>query len=155
VVSVLPLDKKDFESSPDLNKLKAVWIGKLQEIASKLGVIQEREVHTNGGRIDLVWYYAFEYELPSIGLKLPLLGFEVESSWRNRKHIKGDIFNLLELSPALGVILFLSEGFSDVSKLKGNVEAAKRYAKNYSGVSRIGVWTDKEVDELYERLFRS
>jgi len=149
----MPLSREDFEASLDLTQLKAKWTDKLQEIASKLGLTQKLEVATNGGRVDLVWYHTFESDLPHMGLELPLVGYEIETSWRTRKHIKGDLFNLLELSPALGVILFLRGGFENESDLRGNVEAARKYAKGYSGLSRIAVWTDREVDEIYAVLF--
>lgn len=74
--------------------------------------------------MDLVWFYGLRTCIPAIGTEIPVVGFEIETSWRTRKHIKGDVFNLLELSPAFGVILFLDEGFINDSKLRGNVEAA-------------------------------
>lgn len=148
----MPLSNGNSEESLDLNQLRLKWIDKLYSIASKLGLTQKKEVVTNGGRVDLVWYHTFESDLPNIGLELPLVGFEIEASWRTRKHIKGDIFNLLELSPALGIILFLRKGFEDEADLRGNVEAAKKYTRGYSGLSRIAVWTDNEVDEIYARM---
>ena len=113
----------------DLGKLRQEWIDRLKEIGSKLGFVCEEEVATNSGRVDLVWFYNFNLDLPGLGFKLPVVGFEVETSWRTRKHIKGDVFNLLELSPACGVILFLSRGFKDYSKLRGNVDATKNLLK--------------------------
>ena len=121
----------------DLGKLRQEWIDRLKEIGSKLGFVCEEEVATNSGRVDLVWFYNFNLDLPGLGFKLPVVGFEVETSWRTRKHIKGDVFNLLELSPACGVILFLSRGFKDYLKLRGNVDAAKKYVKSFSGICRI------------------
>jgi hypothetical protein len=111
-------------------------------------LVQEKEVHTNGGRVDFVWYHVLRESIPQIGGRLPVVGFEVETSWRTRKHIKGDLFNLLELSPALGIILFLSEGFKEEAELNGNVNAAKRYAAGFSGISRIVIWTSKDVADM-------
>lgn len=148
----MPLTKEDFDEALDLNRLKQKWVNKLELMASKLGLDQEEEVATNGGRVDLVWHHTFKSDVSKIGSRLPLVGFEIETSWRTRKHIKGDIFNLLELSPALGIILFLSEGFKESSKLRGNVNAAERYVKGFSGISRIVVWTDKDVEEIYKSV---
>jgi hypothetical protein len=148
----MPLTREDFDKASDLNKLKQQCVNKLEKIASRLGLNQEEEVATNGGRVDLVWYHTFKSATSKIGPRLPLVGFEIETSWRTRKHIKGDIFNLLELSPALGIILFLSEGFKKSSKLRGNVDAARRYAKGFSGLSRVVVWTDKDVEEIYTSI---
>ena len=145
----MPLSKEEFEAALDFNELKRKYADKLEQIASKLGLIQAKEVETNNGSVDFVWYYALQESVSQIGEKLPLVGFEVETSWRTRKHIKGDVFNLLELSPALGVILFLSEGFKEESKLNGNVSAAKRCVAVFSGISRIVVWTSKDIADIY------
>jgi hypothetical protein len=110
------------------------------------------EVATNGGRVDLVWFYNLKAEIPNLGNKLPVIGFEIETSWRTRKHIKGDIFNLLELSPSCGIILFLNEGFNDDSKFRGNTEAAKKYVRGISSIRRILVWTEKNLLEISDEL---
>ena len=145
----MPLSKEKFDAALDFNELKQKYAAKLELIASRLGLVQEKEVPTNGGIVDFVWYCVLKESVPQIGNRLPVVGFEVETSWRTRKHIKGDLFNLLELSPALGVILFLHEGFKeDEAKLNGNVDAAKRYAAGFSGISRIVVWTSKDVADI-------
>lgn len=144
----MPISGQNFEKATDLKKLKEKWVKKLKILAQRLGVKCKEEMPTNGGRVDLVWFYEFKPSVPHVGNKLPLVGFEIETSWRTRKHIKGDIFNLLELSPACGVILFLSEGFKQNSKLRGNIEAAKRYARGFSGICRIFVWTEKEIEKI-------
>jgi hypothetical protein len=149
----MPITKEEFEKALDLNKLKNKWVEKLERIADKLGLIQVKEVATNGGRIDLVWYVVFENNLPDIGEKLPLVGFEIETSWRTRKHLKGDLFNLLELSPSLGVLLLLRKGFKTISQLKGNIEAFKKYADGISGLSNIQIWTDENIEQIYDKLF--
>lgn len=146
----MPKSRQDFEDALDLRNLKEKWVKKLEDLALRFGFKCREEVSTNGGRVDLVWFYELELKLPSIGNKFPIVGFEIETSWRTRKHIKGDIFNLLELSPAYGIILFLSEGFDQKSKLRGNVEAAKRYVTGYRGISKIFVWTEKEIEKIVE-----
>ena len=149
----MPIRQKDFEKALDLRRLKEEIVDRLGNIAAQLKLVQKEEVATNGGRVDLVWYHTFEPNIQHLDPKLPMVGFEIETSWRTRKHIKGDIFNLLELSPALGVILFLSKGFRDDSQLRGNVDAAKRYVSRFSGFSRILVWTDRDVEKIYLGLF--
>lgn len=84
---------------------------------------------------------------------MPVVGFEIETSWRTRKHIKGDVFNLLSLSPAYGVILFLRSGFKDESSFEGNFNAARRYVDDFKGVTKILVWSEKNVELLHETLF--
>jgi hypothetical protein len=70
------------------------------------------------------------------------VGFEVESSWRSRKHIKGDLVNLLELQPALGVIVLLGEG--------AEVESTRQFARDMVNrrASRIEVWDESRVSSL-------
>jgi hypothetical protein len=148
----MPISKKEFDEAFDLRKLKEKWVKELDSLAQKFGFKCEEEVSTNGGRIDLVWFYELETKLPYVGNKLPIIGFEIETSWRTRKHIKGDIFNLLELSPTYAVILFLTKGFKEESKLRGNIKAAKRYADGYRGISRIHVWTEKEITKIHQTL---
>jgi hypothetical protein len=148
----MPMNKKDFEESIDLRELKEKWVEKLKILGEKLGFACAEEVATNGGRVDLVWFHKFRSDIPYFDGKLPVVGFEIEASWRTRKHIKGDLFNLLELSPACGVILFLSEGFKEDSELRGNVEAAKRYVGGFKGICRIVVLTEKEIEEIFTSL---
>lgn len=145
-------NENDSDRSIDLANLKKKWLKMLIEIGDKLGFVASPEVATNGGRVDFVWFYDLKTEIPNLGNKLPVIGFEIETSWRTRKHIKGDIFNLLGLSPSCGVILFLSEGFNDDSELRGNIEAAKKYVSGISGVCRILVWTEKNLLEISDEL---
>jgi len=147
----MPISRQEFEEATDLRKLKEKWVEKLRLLAERLGLKCIEEVPTNGGRVDLVWFYEFKPSIPHVSKKLPVVGFEIETSWRTRKHIKGDIFNLLELSPACGVILFLSEGFGEDSKLRGNIKAAKKYVRGFSGICRIFVWTEKEIEEIIQQ----
>lgn len=153
MIENMPIPVDEFDEAQDLSELASNWIEKLGVISKKLGLTQEEEVRTKGGKIDLVWYQNFEQKIPSIGEKLPLIGFEIETSWRTRKHIKGDIFNLMELNPSLGVILFLSEGFKDKSKFKGLLKASKKYSDSISGLSNIQIWTDEDVIKIHNTLF--
>ncbi len=47
--------------------------------------------------------------IPGVESELPIVGFEIESSWRSRKHIKGDVVNLRDLRPLVGVIVLLGD----------------------------------------------
>ena len=89
--------------------------------------------------------------LPVFG-QIPLVGFEIETSWRTRKHIKGDVFNLLTLKSAIGVIVFLREGFENEEKFRGNVEAARRLVDAFSGFSKILIWSEDDVSVLKEKV---
>jgi hypothetical protein len=71
-------------------------------------------------------------------------GFEIESSWRTRKHIKGDYLNLADLGAALGVLVLLGDG--------EHVEATRRFASilvDRPG-HRILVWSERDVELLMQ-----
>jgi hypothetical protein len=116
-------------------------ISSIIERGKQLGFEVETELPVQGGRIDVVWFLR-ELTLPGNTIRLPVVAFEVESSWRTRKHVKGDYLNLADLGASLGVILLLGEG--------ENVESLRRFARVL--VDRPGpqivVWSDAELDEL-------
>src|SRR5687767_1664751 len=81
----------------------------------------QREYPVKGGRIDLVWSWGqVPVELGVDTPGLPIVGFEIESSWRPRKHIKGDYLNLYDLGASLGVIVLMGSG--------SEVESTARFA---------------------------
>lgn len=123
----------------DAKQRGARVISALVEAGSRLGLGTELEYPVLGGRIDVVWLWEGPGSFPA---RLPLVGFEVESSWRSRKHIKGDLVNLLELQPALGVIVLLGEG--------PEVESTRQFARDMVGrrASRIEVWDEPKVAAL-------
>lgn len=64
---------------------------------AELGFDVQREYPVQGGRLDLVWLLPAATAMPGPHERLPVVGFEVESSWRTRKHLKGDWLNLHDL----------------------------------------------------------
>ena len=86
--------------------------------------------------MDVVWLWQGPKTFPSL---LPLVGFEVESSWRTRKHLKGDLLNLLDLQPSLGVIILLGDG--------PDVEGTRRFAQQTVArrTARIEIWSEQDV----------
>ncbi|WP_203905053.1 DUF7662 domain-containing protein [Virgisporangium aliadipatigenens] len=80
--------------------------------------------------------------MPGIGDPRPVVGFEIESSWRTRKHLKGDYLNLYDLGAAVGVLVLLGDG--------DEVEATRRFAQAL--VDRPGpqvlVWSEEDVHQL-------
>ncbi len=113
------------------------------QLLADIGKRSELDVQTEypvvGGRIDLVWLWHGPESFPSV---LPLAGFEVESSWRTRKHLKGDYLNLLDLQPALGVIVLLGEG--------EDVESTRRFARQMIDrhAGRMEIWSEDDVLRL-------
>jgi hypothetical protein len=116
-------------------------ISLLFDAGRRAGLIPEREYPIPGGRIDVVWLWKGPPSFPSL---LPVVGFEVESSWRTRKHLKGDYANLVDLQPALGAIVLLGEG--------EDVESTRRFLrKMLDGCpGRIEVWSEEDVKHLAE-----
>lgn len=114
----------------------------LIEQGRRLGLDPVTEYPVSGGRIDVVWLWRPSAPIPGVADALPLVGFEVESSWRTRKHIKGDLINLQDLACALGVIVLLGEG--------DDVESTRRFASQLVDRpgSRIVVWSDADLAEL-------
>ncbi|WP_420850544.1 DUF7662 domain-containing protein [Planosporangium mesophilum] len=80
--------------------------------------------------------------LPGAPGEVPIVGFEIESSWRTRKHLKGDYLNLHDLGAALGALVLLGDG--------ADVEATRRFAETL--VDRPGprvlVWSEQDVETL-------
>ena len=64
----------------------------LQDAGEAAGYEVATEYSLSGGRLDVVW--GMPSPIPSVDRLLPVVGFEIESSWRTRKHIKGDLLNL-------------------------------------------------------------
>ena len=143
----MPISEEELEAleERDLSKMAEDTLTSLEEIGKKLGFKTDRMYPCYVGELDLVWY--LETRLPSLEFgKLPVVGFEVETSERSRKHIKGDLFNLSQLHPALGVLILLKKGFKDDRKFNGLLEAAKRYVEHARG--RILLWTEEELENL-------
>ena len=62
---------------------------------------------STGAEWIFVWYLRLSHPLADGTLRVPVVAFEVESSWRTRKHIKGDYLNLFDLGASRGVIVLL------------------------------------------------
>lgn len=95
-----------------------------------------------GGRLDVVWLWQPPSPIPGVVDAIPVAGFEIESSWRTRKHVKGDLLNLQDAGVALGVIVLAGADARD--------ESLRRFAESL--VDRSGptvlVWTHDDVRAL-------
>lgn len=73
-----------------------------------------------------------------------MVGFEIESGWRTRKHVKGDLLNLQDAGVALGVIVLAGDSDKD--------EGLRSFATQL--VDRPGatmlIWTARDVRALAE-----
>lgn len=117
----------------------------LKEIAEALNLEQFEEYQISCGSVDVVWTKKSEGNQ-----NIHVVGFEIETSWRTRKHIKGDIFNLTVLKPILGVILFIKKGFGDEKKFSGNMKATEKYVREWKKHCAIIVLNEEQIKAIKE-----
>jgi hypothetical protein len=104
-----------------------------------------REYPVRGGRVDVVWTWSPKEAFPGLERPVPVVGFEIESSWRTRKHVKGDLLNLQDAGVGLGVIVLAGSEIKD--------DGLRRFAASL--VDRPGptvlIWTADNVRALAEQ----
>ncbi len=80
----------------------------ISQMGERLGFAVDNEYAITGGRLDVVWkselFHGFNVDY------VPVVGFEIESSSRTRKHIKGDLLNLLDAGVSVGVLVIAGDG---------------------------------------------
>jgi len=104
------------------------------------------------GRIDLVWYKEIPINLPQTTTrKFPLVGFEIESSWRTRKHIKGDILNFQSLKAPLGIILQQTSAEDNANDVTNLIRNVQDFLKEL-GTNNILIWTNEDLTKLGEAI---
>jgi hypothetical protein len=90
----------------------------------------------------VIWLWEPPSPIPGVVGAIPVAGFEIESSWRTRKHVKGDLLNLQDAGVALGVIVLAGADARD--------DSLRRFAASL--VDRPGatilVWTHEDVRAL-------
>ena len=111
----------------------------LAKLGERAGFTVVKEYPVPGGRLDVAWLWEPPTPLPGVVGAIPVAGFEIESSWRTRKHVKGDLLNLQDAGVALGVIVLAGADPRD--------ESLRRFAQAL--VDRPGatirVWTHDDV----------
>lgn len=90
----------------------------------------------------MLWLWPEDGRIPGAPDRLPVVGFEMESSWRTRKHVKGDAVNLQDLSPPLGVIVLLGSG-PEVVALRTAAQALAARS-----TTRLAISSDEEIRVL-------
>lgn len=134
-------------SNPREPSERGKWaVGALIAAGERFGLHPVTEYPVPGGRIDVVWLWRSPFALPGVDTRdLPIAGFEVESSWRTRKHLKGDFLNLQDLAASLAVLVLLGDG--------EEVQATRRFAQAFAERpgARVVVWTDHELEQLGRR----
>jgi hypothetical protein len=116
--------------------------GLLSAIGGSLGFTVVTEYPVRGGRLDVVWAWRPPVPIPGLDVQLPVVGFEIESSWRTRKHVKGDLLNLQDAGVALGVIVLAGESGKDDSLRRFAVQLVDRPGPN------MLIWSADDVRAL-------
>jgi hypothetical protein len=114
----------------------------LVDAGTRMGFAVRTEYAVPGGRLDVVWLWSPPTPIPGIDDALPVVAFEIESSWRTRKHVKGDLLNIQDAAVSLGVIVLAGADVKD--------ESLRRFAMSLVDRpgSRILVWTEDDVRAL-------
>jgi hypothetical protein len=111
-------------------------------VGEQMGFEARAEYPLAGARLDVVWLWSPPTTIPGLEHPLVVAAFEIESSWRTRKHVKGDLINLQDVGPALGVIVLAGADPRD--------DSLRRFATNLVDRPgpRILIWTDADVRAL-------
>ena len=114
----------------------------LESAGRARGFIVRSEYPVPGGRLDVVWCTDIVPPLPGVEDAVPVVAFEIEPSWRTRKHIKGDLLNILDAGAAIGVIV--------LAGTEGRDESLMRFARALVDRPgpRVYIWTADDVLHL-------
>lgn len=132
-------------SEPDrreASELNRETTGLLVEAGRQVGLTPATEYPVPGGRIDVVWSWRPQRSIPGLDQSVPIVGFEVESSWRTRKHVKGDLLNLQDAGVSVGVIVLAGADPQDDSLRQFATALVDRPGP------RMLIWTADDVRAL-------
>ena len=146
--------KPDFIKRKDhLYKLTQETINKVTTLGKVLGFKSMRKWRIPNAELDLVWYVdvPFKFSLfAKYDNKCPVAAFEIETSGRTEKHLKGDIVNLILFPTFLSVIILLKEGYNTrdtTITYKGNKKTVEQLSKVLTG-GKVQVWDIEDIDKL-------
>jgi hypothetical protein len=130
------------DERPQASEVNQELTSILVDVGRGMGFAAVTEYAVPGGRLDVVWLWEPPTPIPGVLGAIPVAGFEIESSWRTRKHVKGDLLNLHDAGVALGVIVLAGADARD--------DSLRRFAASL--VDRPGatilVWTHDDVRAL-------
>jgi hypothetical protein len=127
----------------------------LKELGEKKGFVAEKEYKYPSkkrelAKIDQVW----------LKNNKPIWAFEIEGGWRNKKHYKGDIINLLMFGAKHNIIILSKEGCKKSREGWDKKEFQKHFNYIKECISeinreklliRIEVWTEKELNKFAKK----
>jgi len=114
----------------------------LEGLGTDLGFQVEKEVPVAVGRLDQVWFHPFTRSVEGLPARIPVIAFELESSWRTRKHVKGDLMNLAASGASLGILVICGTSRDD-DQLRN---AASRFVDALGSGQRVVVWSERDVE---------
>ena len=126
----------------DASQLNRELTQLLVESGKQMGFNVQVEWPVPGGRLDVVWTWTPPSPIPGLDISLPVVAFEIESSWRTRKHVKGDLLNIQDAGVALGVIVLAGADPRD--------DSLRRFARTLVDRpgARVLIWTEDDVRAL-------
>lgn len=130
------------QSASDINQeLTAALVG----AGHRRGFMVKTEYPVPGGRLDVVWCSDVELAAAGIEGPVPVVAFEIESSWRTRKHVKGDLLNILDSGASVGIIVLAGSDVKDESLLHFARSLVERRGPD------VRVWTAEDVRNLVKK----
>jgi len=147
---------EEFEKLPS-ETLHGEYVRKLREIGERLG-FYTAGVKTRLGVLDCVWRLKGNIRLPQVEDNLPIAAFEVICS-EEQKAIRGSTLNMIAAKPSLAVFVLVKEGilqkrFRDTTPeqwLRRIETFVDKIKQSFSGILRIAIWNEEDVDKLYSR----
>lgn len=136
------MDEPIGDDRPQAAEVNRELTGILVDVGRRMGFAAVTEYAVPGGRLDVVWLWEPPTSIPGVVGAIPVAGFEIESSWRTRKHVKGDLLNLQDAGVALGVIVLAGADARDDSLRRFAVSLVDRPG------ATILVWTHDDVRAL-------
>jgi len=133
------------ECEKELKQYSSELKQRLRRMGEELGFKTQTEFPHARSRIDLVWYMENDTLKERKVDKVIVAGFEIETSWRTRKHIRADIVNLRLLGAGMVVLFLPKKSFEFSGSTEESRLALRDYAKETAsllGMSNFYVWEE-------------
>lgn len=151
----MPISIEEFEKLPETT-LHDKYVRKINEIGKELG-FETGGLRTDLGILDCIWRLN---DTRLLKLKfMPLVTFEVICS-ENQKALRGSFLNMLAMKPALAVFVLVEEGIRQSDKqnpekwLKRVRKFVEKLKGTFSGILRIDIWFEKDIEEIYSKIVK-
>ena len=144
---------KTYNRKDQLKNLTKDIIDKLIILGERFGFKSWSKWRIPNAELDFVWYIDVKgntYLFKDTENCCPVAAFEIETSGRTEKHLKGDVTNLLLFPTFLSVIVLLKEGYNPeetIMTYKRNRKTVEQLSKRLSG-GRIQVWDKEDINNL-------